>query len=118
MTNINFGKAEYQALCALAFLYLRMGHNDKAKLIFLGLLELVKNPSEFQWEYKNLAIIALHEKEYAKCLEYLREAIKEDSIKSSDAALYLVKAEALWHSSRENESKVALQQYYNMTASS
>ncbi len=107
---------EFQSISSLGYMFLRMGRNDEAEKSFLALLVLADTMKQKIWLYKNLALVYTRKKEYKTALEYIRNAISERTLKSDEAYFYLLRAECLWQSSRHEESKAAIKQYYNLIA--
>ncbi len=113
MADKTINPKEFQTLISLAFLFLNTGDIEKAQKIYLALLKMTSEKKHTMQVYKSLAFVCLRKKDYTACLDYLREALDNEVIKSKDAVLYLLKAEALWHLERKQEADNALQQYYS-----
>ncbi len=111
-----FSLIDYQSLSSLGYMLMRMGRNDDAQKTFSALLKLAIDEKQKNWLYKNLAVVYIRKEEYKLALEALRNAIGDGVYKKQDAYLYLLKAEALWQSSRFNEAEASIKQYYNLIA--
>ncbi len=109
-------REEFQSLSSFGYMLLRMGKNDEAEKTYKALLSLTSNAKDKHWLCKNLAFIYLRKKEYALALDFLRRAIGDGAVKSENAFLYLLRAEALWHMSRFAEAENSLKQYYNLVS--
>lgn len=94
---------QQRTLHILGYLYLRMGHYERAKTLFAALEAL--DSSDLQTQ-RSLAVINLELGDGEASLEHINRAIKEP-LSTRDAILYLVKAKALHLLGRENEAKVA-----------
>ncbi len=104
---------EYYSLSSLGYMYMRMGRNSDAEKTFLALLKLVDLQKHKIWLYKNLSLIYIRKKDYKEALLYINKAMEESEMKSSDAFLYILKAESYWQTSRFSEAEALIKQYFN-----
>lgn len=102
----------------LGYLYLRMGRNDSARRTFAALAALLPPDApraEASWVQRNLAAVAVAEGDGAAALEYLHKAMDGLPLSSADAALHLLRAQALWQQERHDEARAALDTYRHLT---
>lgn len=97
-----------RALQVLGYLFLRMGHFARAKKLFAALLAL---DSGDVWTRRALAAAHLATGDGAAALEQLDLSMPGGPLPSRDAALYLLKARALWLAGRADEAKNAVNAY-------
>ena len=101
-------QSQRRALMVLGHLYLRMGHFGRVRKLALALLAL--NPDD-AWARRCLAVALLKEGDAERALEQLNMLLTGAPLPSRDAALYLVKAQALWQMGRAAEARNAMNAY-------
>lgn len=101
---------EDQRTClrVLGYLFLRMGLYERAQRLFTAMIVLDPND---RWAHRNLAVTALALGDHKMALEHIRLAIGDGVLSTADSALYLLKAQALWRSGRQDEAKRAIDAY-------
>lgn len=96
---------ERRVLQVLGYLFLRMGQFARAKKLFSALLALDAGDT---WAHRCLAAALLALGDGAAALEHIDKAVGAGPLPSRDAALYLLKARALWLTGRADEAKNAV----------
>lgn len=94
-----------RAMLVLGYLFLRMGQFTRAKKLFAALLAL---DSADGWAHRCLAAALLALGDGSGALEHLDRVTGTAPLPSRDAALYLLKARALWLTGRADEAKNAM----------
>lgn len=100
------------AFYVLGYLFLRMGLFERSRRVFSALAAL--NPKD-HWAQRNLAAIAMHAGDGAAALSHLQQALHEGPLSTSDAALHLIRAKALWLEGRKDEAKNAVNEFMHLT---
>lgn len=104
-------------LRVLGYLFLRMGRIDSAHRTFSSLAAALPHDvtaQERSWVERNLAAVALEENDINAALNHLNNAMRGITMTTSDAALYLMKARALWRQGRHEEARQALNTYMHL----
>ncbi len=104
-------------LRVLGYLYLRMGRIDSARRCFAALAAALPadvTARERSWVERNLAAAALENNDNNAALNHLNNAMRGITMNTSDAALYLMKARALWRQGRHDEARQALNTYMHL----
>ncbi len=104
-------------LRVLGYLFLRMGRIESARRTFATLAATLPeevSARERSWVERNLAAIALEENDSNAALNHLNNAMRGITMNTSDAALYLMKARALWRQGRHEEARQALNTYMHL----
>ena len=109
---VNLTLEQRSALNVLGYLFLRMGLFERARRVFSALAAL--NPHD-HWAQRNLAAIAMHAGDGAAALSHLQQALAEGPLATTDAALHLVRAKALWMEGRKNEAKNAVNEFLHLS---
>ncbi|HIU17841.1 MAG TPA: tetratricopeptide repeat protein [Candidatus Avidesulfovibrio excrementigallinarum] len=107
-TSSPLTEQQRRALQVLGHLYLRMGHFDRVRKLTQALLAL--NPGDV-WARRCLAVALLKEGDAERALEQLDGLLTGGPLPSRDAALYLIKAQALWQTGRADEARNAMNAY-------
>ena len=100
-----------QSLHVLAYMLFRMGQEGRAQTIYEGLAALAPAHKPDRQALAGLAAIAIDKGEGAKALELLRAAVEGAVLSSRHAALYLMKAQALWLEGRTAEAEAARDEF-------
>lgn len=116
MANEEITRDERKALSVLAFLLFRMGQEERAKRIYEGISEL-SDPGSSDWRLARagVAAIAVETGDGTTALAALRDAMKGASLSTHDAALWLLKARALWMQGRHEEAIAARDEFLYLT---
>ena len=101
-------QTQRRALMVLGHLYLRMGQFGRVRKLTMALLAL--NPDD-TWARRCLAVALLKEGDAERALEQLAPLLTAGPLPSRDAALYLIKAQALWQTGRADEARNAMNAY-------
>ena len=99
---------QHRALQVLGHLYLRMGQFGRVRKLTMALLAL--DPDD-TWARRCLAVALLKEGDAERALDQLNILLSGAPLPSRDAALYLVKAQALWQAGRAGEARNAMNAY-------
>ena len=100
-----------RSLLVLGYLFLRMGQFHRARSLFGALAAL--DPAD-RWAQRNLAATALAQDDGKTALEHLRRAVGDRPLPTRDAALHLMRAQALWRMGRTDEARGAVDAYLAM----
>lgn len=107
-------------LKVLGYLFLRMGRTESAHRTFAALAALLPEdacPAERSWVQRNLAATALEQGDGTAALAHLDKATDGLTPTSTDAALHLMRARALWQQGRHDEARYAVDTYLHMAGS-
>lgn len=94
-----------RALLVLGYLFLRMGHFERAKKLYAALLAL--NPDD-NWAHRSMAAALVALGDGSGALTHIDKALGTAPLSSRDNALHLLKARALWRTGRSDEAKNAV----------
>lgn len=116
MVSEEITRDERKTLSVLAFLLFRMGQEARAKRIYEAIAEL-SEPGSADWRLARagVAAIAVETGDGTTALAALRDAMKGASLSTRDAALWLLKARALWMQGRREEAKAARDEFLYLT---
>ena len=107
---------ERRTLSVLAFLFFRMGLEDRAKRVYDAIAELSEpGSSDYRFAKAGLAAVAVESGQGAEALAALREAMQGGPLSSKEATLYLLKAQALWQQGRKAEAEQARNDFLYLT---
>ena len=104
-------KNQNTSLQVLGYLFFRMGLWDKAEHTFNALISLNSNEGSCPLSHAALAAIALERKNGSSAMQHLESAMKNVPISSKNAAFHLMRAKALWLEERNDEAKLAIEEY-------
>ncbi len=107
-----------RTLSVLGYLYLRMGRHESARRTFAAIAALLPDDApkaEVSLVYRNLAAVAMAEGDGAAALDHLHKALDGMVLTSADAALHLLRAQALWQQGRHDEAQGAVETYRHLT---
>ena len=96
---------EKKALHVLAYMMLRMGQEERAGHIYAALAALSPQGVPDRLALAGMAASALQRGDGAAALESLRGAMDGVPLSSRQAALLLMKAQALWLEGRKEEAR-------------
>ena len=112
MADIELTKDERTALSVLAFLFFRMGMDDRARRVYEALAELSEpGTGDRRFAKAGVAAVAVESGDGEGALAALREAMAGGALSTKDASLYLLKARALWLLDRKTEAQSARDQF-------
>ena len=115
MADVELTKDERTALSVLAFLFFRMGMDDRARRVYEALAELSKpGTGDRRFAKAGIAAVAVESGDGEGALAALREAMA-GALSTKDASLYLLKARALWLLDRKTEAESARDQFLYLT---
>ena len=97
-----------QALLVLGYLFLRMGAFDRAAVVYQALAG--QNPADREAR-RNLAYARLKLGDARAALDELRAAMDGGPLSTAQAALHLIRAQALWNLGRTDEARRAIDAY-------
>lgn len=107
---------ERRTLSVLAFLLFRMGMEDRARRIYDAIAELsVPGSADYRFARAGLAAVAVEAGDGAAALAALRDAMQGGQLSTRDAALWLLKAQALWQQNRREEAAAARDEFLYLT---
>ena len=107
---------ERRTLSVLAFLFFRMGLEDRAKRVYDAISELSEpGSSDYRFAKAGLAAVAVESGQGAEALAALKEAMQGGPLSSREATLYLLKAQALWQQGRKAEAEQARNEFLYLT---
>ena len=112
-------KEQRLTLAVLGYLYFRMGRNDAARRIVTLLVSASTEKTDrlSRQAYALLAAVAIEDHKGEVALRHLHAAMDGVLLSSRDAALYLLRARALWMLDRKDEARDAVQQYMVLAGS-
>ena len=100
----------------LAFLFFRMGMDDRARRVYEALAELSEpGTGDRRFAKAGVAAVAVESGDGEGALAALREAMAGGALSTKDASLYLLKARALWLLDRKAEAQSARDQFLYLT---
>lgn len=116
MADVELTKDERTALSVLAFLFFRMGMDDRARRVYEALAELSKpGTGDRRFAKAGIAAVAVESGDGEGALAALREAMAGGALSTKDASLYLLKARALWLLDRKTEAESVRDQFLYLT---
>lgn len=116
MADVELTKDERTALSVLAFLFFRMGMDDRARRVYEALAELSEpGTGDRRFAKAGVAAVAVESGDGEGALAALREAMAGGALSTKDASLYLLKARALWLLDRKTEAQSARDQFLYLT---
>ena len=105
-------KDETTTLSVLAFLFFRMGMPARARRVYEALAELSpKGTGDYRFAKAGLAAVEIELGNGPQALKHLSGAFTGRPLSSRDATLYLLKAQALWMSGRQEEGQAARDEF-------
>lgn len=117
--NESISADERKTLSVLAFLFFRMGMDERACGIYEALAELsAPDSSDWRFAHAGMAAVELEIGHARAALEDLKKAIKSGPLATKEAALHLLKAQALWQMGRRDEAQLARDEFLRLTAAS
>ena len=112
MADVELTRDEKTTLSVLAFLFFRMGMEERALRVYEALAELSEPGSpDRRFARAGAAAVSVEAGNGEAALAALREAMKGSALSTKDASLYLLKARALWLLGRREEAQAARDEY-------
>ena len=107
---------ERKTLSVLAFLFFRMGLEERAKRVYEAIAELsVPNSSDWRYAKAGLAAVALEAGDGRTALTELKAAMGSGPLSSKEAAHCLMKSQALWQQGRKEEAQIARDEFLHLS---
>ena len=107
---------ERKTLSVLAFLFFRMGMEERSKRIYEALAELsAPGSSDWRFAQAGMAAIEVEAGRGAEALGHLKAAMEGGPLSTKDAALHLLKSQALWQQGRKAEAEAARDEFLRLS---
>lgn len=114
-----------ETLLVLGYLYLRTGELERAGRLFSAIIALAEDvtvPDSGQsmpdaldrLAYASLAAVDLERGDPGAALAHLHKAIDGRILSSREAALHLLRAQALWRQDRQSEARQAVEAFIGL----
>lgn len=108
---------EKKTLSVLAFLFFRLGMEERARRFYETIAELsAPGTPDFRFAKAGLAAAALEAGDAETALKEVREALAGGPLSSRDATLHWLKSRALWALGRKVEARAARETFLSMRA--
>ena len=102
----NLTEDEKKTLSVLAFLFFRMGMEDRARRFYETIAELsTPGTPDFRFAKAGLAAAALEAGDAETALREVREALAGGPLSTRDATLHWLRSRALWALGRKEEAR-------------
>lgn len=106
---------EKKTLSVLAFLFFRMGMEDRARRFYETIAELsTPGTPDFRFAKAGLAAAALEAGDAETALREVREALAGGPLSTRDATLHWLRSRALWALGRKEEARAARETFLSM----
>lgn len=116
MANVDLTQDERTALSVLAFLFFRMGMDNRARRVYEAMAELSEpGSSDRRFAMAGVAAVSVESGDGEAALAALREAMANGALSTKEASLYLLKARALWLLDRKTEAEAARDRFLYLT---
>lgn len=111
----NLTEDEKKTLSVLAFLFFRLGMEDRARRFYETIAELsAPGTPDFRFAKAGLAAAALEAGDAETALREVREALAGGPLSSRDATLHWLRSRALWALGRKEEARAARETFLSM----
>lgn len=111
----NLTEDEKKTLSVLAFLFFRMGMEDRARRFYETIAELsTPGTPDFRFAKAGLAAAALEAGDAETALREVREALAGEPLSTRDATLHWLRSRALWALGRKEEARAARETFLSM----
>lgn len=111
----NLTEDEKKTLSVLAFLFFRMGMEDRARRFYETIAELsTPGTPDFRFAKVGLAAAALEAGDAETALREVREALAGGPLSTRDATLHWLRSRALWALGRKEEARAARETFLSM----
>lgn len=111
----NLTEDEKKTLSVLAFLFFRMGMEDRARRFYETIAELsAPGTPDFRFAKAGLAAAVLEAGDAETALREVREALAGGPLSSRDATLHWLRSRALWALGRKEEARAARETFLSM----
>ena len=106
---------EKKTLSVLAFLFFRLGMEDRARRFYETIAELsAPGTPDFRFAKAGLAAAALEAGDAETALREVREALAGGPLSTRDATLHWLRSRALWALGRKEEARAARETFLSM----
>ena len=106
---------EKKTLSVLAFLFFRLGMEDRARRFYETIAELsAPGTPDFRVAKAGLAAAALEAGDAETALREVREALAGGPLSTRDATLHWLRSRALWALGRKEEARAARETFLSM----
>ena len=111
----NLTEDEKKTLSVLAFLFFRLGMEDRARRFYETIAELsAPGTPDFRFAKAGLAAAALEAGDAETALREVREALAGGPLSTRDATLHWLRSRALWALGRKEEARAARETFLSM----
>ena len=111
----NLTEDEKKTLSVLAFLFFRMGMEDRARRFYETIAELsTPGTPDVRFAKAGLAAAALEAGDAETALREVREALAGGPLSPRDATLHWLRSRALWALGRKEEARAARETFLSM----
>lgn len=111
----NLTEDEKKTLSVLAFLFFRMGMEDRARRFYETIAELsTPGTPDFRFAKAGLAAAALEAGDAETALREVREALAGGPLSTRDATLHWLRSRALWALGRKEEARAERETFLSM----
>lgn len=111
----NLTEDEKKTLSVLAFLFFRMGMEDRARRFYETIAELsTPGTPDFRFAKAGLAAAALEAGDAETALREVREALAGGPLSTRDATLHWLRSRALWALGRKEEARAARETFLSL----
>ena len=111
----NLTEDEKKTLSVLAFLFFRMGMEDRARRFYETIAELsTPGTPDFRFAKAGLAAAALEAGDAETALREVREALAGGPLSTRDSTLHWLRSRALWALGRKEEARAARETFLSM----
>ena len=111
----NLTEDEKKTLSVLAFLFFRLGMEDRARRFYETIAELsAPGTPDFRFAKAGLAAAALEAGDAETALKEMRDALAGGPLSTRDATLHWLRSRALWALGRKEEARAARETFLSM----
>lgn len=111
----NLTEDEKKTLSVLAFLFFRLGMEERARRFYETIAELsTPGTPDFRFAKARLAAAALEAGDAETALREVREALAGGPLSTRDATLHWLRSRALWALGRKEEARAARETFLSM----
>ncbi len=111
----NLTEDEKKTLSVLAFLFFRLGMENRARRFYETIAELsAPGTPDFRFAKAGLAAAALEAGDAETALREVREALAGGPLSTRDATLHWLRSRALWALGRKEEARAARETFLSM----
>lgn len=111
----NLTEDEKKTLSVLAFLFFRLGMEERARRFYETIAELsAPGTPDFRFAKAGLAAAAIEAGDAETALREVREALAGGPLSTRDATLHWLRSRALWALGRKEEARAARETFLSM----